>query len=77
MQLNAILEAIDMLSPEERERVKRYLEQQEQTRLENIEQTLADLDAAIAAFWGDSSTDEIQAIFEAMRTKSTSSDKGL
>ena len=77
MNLETLLEAIDNLSPEEREQVKRHLAQREQAKRENIERTLADLGAAIDEFWGDSSEEEMQAIFEAMRTKSPPSDKGL
>ena len=77
MNLETLLANIDNLSPEDRERVKAHLTQQEQAHRESIEHTLADLDAAINEFWGDSSEEEMNTIIEAMRTKSTPSEKGL
>ncbi len=69
MNQDTLLAAIDNLSPEDREQVKAHLAEQEQSRQENIKQTLADLDAAIDEFWGDSSDEEMQAIFESMRAR--------
>jgi hypothetical protein len=77
MDLQTLLTTIDNLSPEDRERLKAHLAQQENARREHASQVLADLDAAIDEFWGESSDEEMQSIFEAMRTKSTPSEKGL
>ena len=77
MNLETILAEIDKLSPEDREQIKNHLVLPEQARLENVKRTIANLDAAIDEFWNDSSEEEMQLIFEAMRTKSTPSEKGV
>ena len=68
MNLETLFSTIDNLSPDDLEQLKKHLAQQE-VRQYTAEQAFSDLDAAIDEFWGDSSEDEMQAIFEAMRTK--------
>jgi len=77
MNLDTLLEAIDKLSPEEREQVRTHLAAQDQSEREKVDQIMIELNAAIDEFWGDSSEEEMQMIVDAMRTKSKPSEKGL
>lgn len=69
MNLETLLDAVDKLSPEDREQVKNHLAQQEQVRHESAKAKIAALEDAIDDFWGDSGEEEMQPIFDAMRAK--------
>lgn len=67
MLVNDLLAAINKLDSEDLERLKEHLAQQDDTAQPHPPPP-ADLDAAIDEFWGDSSQEEMQIIFEAMCT---------
>ncbi len=69
MNRETLLTTIDRLSSEEREPARNHLTQQDQTRLEEVDRIMTDPDTAVNEFWGDSTQEEMQAIFAAMRTK--------
>jgi len=70
LTLNEILTAVDQLSPEEREQVRRHLESHEPQKVqrtpEEIAQHMALLDDITRNFWGDMPAEEVELIVNAM-----------
>jgi hypothetical protein len=73
MDLEQLLDAVDHLSPEEREKLKAHLVGRAKPR--TVEEWMAEFADIAAEFRGDSTDEEMREIFEAMNMKSKPSKK--
>lgn len=77
MNIQELLTVVDNLSSEELAQVKTRINQREAEQRREAEAWGRAMEAAAAAFRGDSSPEELDALFKAMSLKSTPSDKGI
>jgi hypothetical protein len=75
MNLDQLLEVVDHLSPEEREKLREHLsEWREPSKQRTVDEWIAELEDIAHEFRGDSSDEEMAEITAAMNTKSKPSE---
>lgn len=78
MNIDELLQIVDDLSPDEFQRLKAHIaKRKSEEKPRTYEEWQAKIETALDKFWGDSTEEEMEALFEAIRTKNPSSEKGI